>query len=452
MDITHLLIGGPIAFAIISIIVGDRWSPVVSNILNGITIIATGVAFLLIHQSQLPPSIDTVSLLFVGMTTMTVTAVLAVSKSSIPRLSRFFALIFLTQMGLNLAFIQNSALWFYIGWEIALIPAVLLVFGWGGLGRKAAGMKFLIYTVSGSLGMLASILFLLSQAGTTDWTVLSNTLLPDSVQLIAFFGFFVAFAVKIPLFPFHSWQADTYAESNLPTAMLLSAAFSKLGLYGLYRLVTAISPDIIPIVAPFIIGLCVIGAIYAAILAFSQSNIKRVIAFSSMSHLNLVAAGFFAGRPIGISGALLQSVAHVGVAIGLWWVVGILKLRFGHTRLHELPGGIVNENRWFTAAFFIIVMASMAVPLTSGFPGELLIIQSIIHRGIIVGVLAAIPMILGAVYMLRTYQTVMLGEHQDTTTPIQLSLVDYGVGMTVILFIFGIGLYPQFIFRLLTLH
>jgi NADH-quinone oxidoreductase subunit M len=355
-------------------------------------------------------------------------------------------------MGLNLAFLQNSALWFYIGWEIALIPALLLVFGWGGLGRKAAGMKFLLYTVAGSLGMLASILFLFSQSGTTDWTLLSNTLLPASVQMIAFFGFFIAFAVKIPIFPFHNWQADTYSESNLPTAMLLSAAFSKLGIYGIYRLVTAVAPDITPVVAPFVIGLCVVGAIYGAILAFSQSNIKRVIAFSSMSHLNLVAAGFFAGRTLGVSGALLQSVAHVGVAIGLWWVVGILKSRFGHTRLHELPGGIVNENRWFTAVFFIIVMASMAVPLTSGFPGELLIIQGIVHRGVLFGILAAIPMILGAVYMLRTYQAVMLGDRMDATSTVQLSFVDYILGTVVVAYIFIIGLYPQLIFRLLTLN
>jgi len=452
MDITHGLVGAPIIFALATIWAGSRWGTIVANTLNLITIAMTGIAFFLIYRGILPASVDAVSLVFVGLTTMTVTAVLAVATQNTPNYSRFAALVFLTQLGLNLAFLQNSALWFYIGWEIALIPSLLLIFGWGGLGRKAAGIKFLIYTVAGSLGMLASILYLYSHTGTTDWALLSITLLPSSVQLIAFLGFFVAFAVKIPVFPFHNWQADTYSESNLPTAMLLSAVFSKLGLYGLYRLVTSIAPDATTTVAPFIITLCVIGSIYAAILAFSQSNLKRVVAFSSMSHLNLAAAGFFADRLLGLPGALLQSIAHGGVAIGLWWGIGILKNRFGHTRLHELPGGITSENRWFTIAFFMITLAAMGVPLTSGFPGELLLIQSITHHGIGIGILAAVPMILGAVYMLRAYQSVMLGDPKPSKVTIQLNRLDYVMGTAIVSFILLIGIYPQLIFRLFTLR
>jgi NADH-quinone oxidoreductase subunit M len=297
--------------------------------------------------------------------------------------------------------------------------------------------------------MLGSILFLYVKSGSLEWANIAGASLSPNAQLAVFVGFFLAFAIKIPIFLFHSWQADTYSEASVPTALLLSAIFSKMGIYGLFRLVSLISPGIIPQVAPVIVGLCIVGAIYAALLAFSQSNLKRVIAYSSMSHLNLVAAAIFAAPHLAKAGAFFLAVSHVGLAIGFWWVIGVLKSRFGHVRLHELPGGIISENRVFTSVFFLLIMAGMAVPLTSGFPGEFVIIQGLLRFDFLTGMLACAPIIMGAVYMFRAYHTVMLGGNSPAVgTPIQLTKMEYGIAAFLILFILGLGIYPQIVFTL----
>ena len=449
IDTAHYLIGTPFLSAMVIALFPQSRARAVATLLGLFGIIVNCVCVYMKYVSG-PRSIDSVSFLFVTLTAVTVMAAILLTPPETHSKNRFYSLIFLTQMGLNIAFIETTALWFYVGWEAALIPSLVMIVGWGGDNRRSAATRFLLYTLVGSLMMLGSILTLYLHYGTTDWNILSTTIIPGWLQLVVFCGFFAAFAVKLPVFPLHSWQASTYLESNIPTGVILSAIFSKLGVYGLYRLVTILAPDISFSLATPVICVCIFGSIYSAVAAFGQSNLKRVIAFASMSHINTVAAAMFASPTLGITGALIFSVSHTVISIGLWWAVAILKRRFGHTRLHEITGGIVAEHRFFTAVMFIITLSAMAVPLTSGFPGEFLMLQSIIRYKLALGILATFPMVLGAIYMLRAYHTLMLGKPNTSHGPVTLTASETIIGGTLGLAIIIIGVYPQFIFQLLT--
>lgn len=322
----------------------------------------------------------------------------------------FYALVTLMQAGLLLVFTALDAFSFYVGWEVALIPIYFICALWGEGDNIRINLKFFIYTFFGSLLMLVAILYLHQQTPTKDfeWTSFSALVLDGGTQRWIFWAFFLAFAIKIPVFPFHTWQPDTY--TNAPTAgtMLLAGIMLKMGTYGLIRWLMPIAPQGVAAYGTLALTLCVIGIVYASIIAFKQNDAKRLIAYSSIAHVGLIGAGIFSWNVDGLQGAMMQMVNHGVSVIGLFFVLDIIKDRTGSRSLSDL-GGLADRMPKLAIFFLIIVMGAVGLPLTNGFIGEFLLLKGIYSSGIWYAVFGGLTLIFGAVYMLRLYQKTMLG-------------------------------------------
>jgi len=255
-------------------------------------------------------------------------------------------------------------------------------------------------------------------------------------------GFLMAFAVKIPIIPFHSWQADTYTHSPSVGSMLLSAIMLKMGLYGLIRWYLPVFPESIEYYKPIVLSLSVAGVLYGAIIALRQQDLKRLIAFSSLSHVGLIAAGIFTLSATGLEGAVLQMIVHGINVFGLFLAIEIIETHTGSRNLVDL-GGLAKNNRWFTIAFVVMALGAAAVPLTNGFPGEFLLLKSIFDERATLAVIAGITIILGAAYMLRMLQFSLFGEGDGVIKSLNLGqLISLVV---VVFFVLFLGLFPQVI-------
>jgi NADH-quinone oxidoreductase subunit M len=266
--------------------------------------------------------------------------------------------------------------------------------------------------------------------------------LPAYEQGLIFWAMFLAFAVKMPVFPFHTWQPDTYHTAPSPGTMLLSGIMLKMGIYGVIRWLIPLVPDGVDRWGTSALTLSIIGIVYASFLAIIQKDLKRLIAYSSIAHVGLIAAGIFTLNRIGLQGAMIQMVSHGLVIVGLFYIIDIIISRTATQEIASL-GGIRNSAPRFTAVFVIILLAGVALPLTSGFVGEFLLINAVFQYNWVSGSFAALTMILGAVYMLRSFQFTMLGESNASTSGFQdldrqEKLVLYPIVVLVIL----IGIYP----------
>jgi NADH-quinone oxidoreductase subunit M len=362
-----------------------------------------------------------------------------------PQKGGFYALILFMQTGLLLVFTALDAFLFYMGWEIALIPIYFICGLWGGVNKIRVTLKFFIYTFSGSLLMLIAIIYLYTQVPTANYELSSfyELDLDEKTQRYIFWAFFVAFAIKIPLFPFHTWQPDTYVEAPMAGTMLLSGIMLKMGVYGLIRWLIPIAPLGVSQYGHLAIILAIIGIVYASIIAFQQQDIKRLIAYSSIAHVGLIAAGVFVWNVQGLQGAMIQMINHGISVVGLFFVVEIVSQHFGSREMQHM-GGMAKVAPRLATVFLIIVLGAIGLPLTNGFIGEFLLLMGVYQAGIWTAIFAGLTIILGAVYMLRMYQGVMLGEtNQKMIAFRDIAGSDLLVFAILIVLIIGIGIYPK---------
>lgn len=349
-------------------------------------------------------------------------------------------LILFMQAALNGVFMAKDGLMFYIFWELALIPIYFICLLYSSKDAFKTTIKFFIYTFIGSLAMLASLIYLYLK--TENHSFAYDELLAvqlnhvESIWVGA--GFLFAFAVKIPIFPFHSWQANTYTYAPAQGSMLLSGIMLKMGLYGLLRWYMPIAAESISFYQPIIVTLSVIGIIYGAIIAIKQNDLKRLIAFSSLSHVGLIAAGFFTLTEIGIQGGILQMFVHGVNVVALFYIVEIIENHAGSRELSKL-GGLAKYNRLFAAIYLIVVLGTAAVPFTNGFPGEFMLLKGVFDYHAISGLFAGLTIILCAVYMLRMYQFSMLGESQTSFKEIGIKQLWPLIILVLIILVIGIS-------------
>ena len=351
-------------------------------------------------------------------------------------------LILIMQAGLNGVFMAKDGLMFYLFWEMAMIPIYFITLLYAERDNYVTTVRFFLYTFIGSLAMLASLIYLYTKTPDASFAYesLMNINLGHTESLWVGAGFLLAFAVKIPLFPFHTWQPNTYTYAPAQGSMLLSGIMLKMGLYGLLRWYMPLAGESIPFYQPRIMTLAVIGVVYGALIAMRQEDMKRLVAYSSLSHVGLIAAGIITLSQTGISGAMLQMFVHGTNVVGLFIAVDLIFQSYRGRHFTEL-GGLAKVNRWFSILFFLVIIGTAAAPLTNGFPGEFMLLKAVFDYDTTYVVFAGLTIILCAVYMLRMFQFSMLGEEQVDNQPIPW--VEMIPLVVIAAFVLCIGLFPQ---------
>ena len=395
---------------------------------------------------SLKVGMDGISLLMVMLTTFLVPVIILASFThTYNKPSAFYSLILLMEMALVGVFVSFDGLIFYIFWELALIPAYFICAVWGGNDRIRITFKFFIYTFVGSLFMLVALIYLyfktpLPHSFDFQWLYAVN--LTAAEQTWIFAAFFLAFAIKIPIFPLHTWQPDTYSGAPAAGSMLLAGIMLKMGLYGMIRWMIPICHQAVQQYAPVAIVLAITGIVYASVIAIRQSDMKRLVAYSSIAHVGLIAAGIFALTPHAMEGAVIQMVSHGINIAGLFFVIDIIEQRTGTRTIGNL-GGIAIKAPRLAAFFMIILLGSIALPLTNGFIGEFLLLLGLFEFSVVFAAIAALTIIFSAVYMLWMYQRTMLGKTNEVTQQMSdLTWPEMGVFIPLVIMIFWIGLFP----------
>lgn len=395
--------------------------------------------------------IDGISLVMILLTNgLMPLIILSTFKHRYKHSTAFYALILFMQTGLLIVFTALDGFLFYVGWEAALIPIYFICAVWGGEHRIRVNIKFYIYTFAGSLFMLLAIIYLhLQTPGKTyDLQAFYALNLDQSRQSWIFWAFFVAFAIKMPVFPFHSWQPDTYTQAPSAGTMLLSGIMLKMGVYGVIRWLIPIAPLGFAAWGNTALILAVIGIIYASLIAFNQKDTKRLIAYSSIAHVGLIAAGIFTWNLQGLQGAMIQMVNHGINVIGLFFIMDIISRRINTREISQM-GGIATVAPNFAIAFLIILLGAVGLPLTNGFIGEFLLLDGIYQYGIWFSAFAGSTIILGAVYLLRMYKKIMQGELNELTrTFTDITGSEKLVLGVICALVILIGIYPQPILHL----
>ncbi len=391
--------------------------------------------------------LDGISLLLVLLTTfLTPLAILFSTGSIEKREKEYYALILVLETAMLGTFAALDLFLFYIFWEAMLIPMYFLIGIWGGERRIYATLKFFIYTMLGSVLMLAAILYLYFHAGSSfdynDW--LTKLQLSPSIQLLLFSAFAFSFAIKVPMFPLHTWLPDAHVEAPTAGSVILAGVLLKMGTYGFLRFAMPFFPQALIQAQPLLIALSVIGIVYGALVSMVQPDVKKLIAYSSVSHMGFVMLGLAALTPQSVQGAVYQMLNH-GISTGaLFLMIGMLYDR-RHTRLISEFGGIAKVMPLYTVLFLIVTMSSIGLPGTNGFVGEFLILMGSYSVHPLAVVISATGVILAAVYMLWMVQRVFFG---PLSNPKNEKLKDLGlrevvVILPLILMIFWMGVYPK---------
>lgn len=356
----------------------------------------------------------------------------------------FYALVLFMAFAMTGTFFAADGLLYYIFWELALIPIYFIALIWGNGDaekRKKAVVKFFIYTLAGSLFMLIAFAYLYQKANSFLLEDLYKLNLSATEQCWIFFAFFAAYAIKIPIIPFHTWQAKVYQKAPTVGTMLLAGVMLKMGLYSVIRWQLPIAPQAAKTFMPILIALSIAGVIYGSIVALRQKDLKKLLAYSSLAHVGLIAAGCYTLTLDGLNGAVYQMIAHGFVIVGLFFAAEIIFRRFETTAIADM-GGIRTQTPKFTSMFMILVLASVALPGTYNFVGEFTVLYSLSQVSIWYAVLGGTTIILGAYYMLKMFQNTMLGETNtkiftDVTTTEAITLI------VIIGFLLFFGLYPK---------
>lgn len=396
--------------------------------------------------SRLTLSMDGMSKMLVLLTAISFSLIfLATYKNSYKNAGSFYALMLLTQAGLMGVFLANDALLFYFFWELALIPVYFLCSLWGGEKRIAATFKFFIYTFIGSLMMLAGILYLYFQTADHSfaWQSFYTVQLQPAQQSLIFWLFFIAFAIKMPIFPFHTWQPDAYEQSPTATTMVLSGVMVKMGIFAVIKWLLPFFPAAAEQYAQIIIILSVAGMLYASLIAIRQDDIKRLIAYSSIAHIGLMSATLFTNSRVGLEGVMIQMFNHGVNVIGLWIVADAIEQQLGTRKFSEL-GGLAQKAPALAIMLGIMAFANIALPLTNAFIGEFLMFNGLFSYNIWIAAVAGISIILAAVYTLNMVQKVFYGNTSavtenaaDISSNIKLALV------VLVVVVIALGVYPQ---------
>lgn len=394
---------------------------------------------------------DGISLLMVLLTTFLLPLIILSSyKHDYKNPGVFYALILFMQTGLLGVFVALDAFLFYFFWELALIPIYFICAIWGGARRIPVTFKFFVYTIFGSLLMLAAFVYLYFQTSATATSPHSSSLLAfydlalsSSAQGWVFWFLFIAFAIKMPVFPFHTWQPDTYTESPTQGTMLLSGIMLKMGIYGVLRWLLPVVPFGVSQWDEVVLILSIIGIVYASIIAIRQHDLKRLIAYSSIAHVGLISAGIFTLNEQGLQGGVIQMLSHGVVVTGLFFIIDIIYNRTNTRDIASL-GGITQTTPALSIFFMILLLASIALPLTSGFVGEFLLLSGVYQYNGWMGAAAGLTIILGAVYMLRMFQGVMFGPKSEITNSFaDLTFNEKAVLIPLVVMVFWIGLFPN---------
>lgn len=389
--------------------------------------------------------VDSISLIMVLLTTaLTPIIILSSFRNTFANPRIFYALVMFMAFAMAGTFLSNDGLVYYIFWELALIPIYFIALLWGGgdaEARKKAVIKFFIYTFAGSLFMLAAFVYLYTKAGVFTQVNLASLKLDDKEQFWIFLAFFLAYAIKIPIIPFHTWQADVYQKAPTVGTMLLSGIMLKMALYSIIRWQLPIAPKPAQEYMYVLIGLCVAGVIYGSILALRQNDIKKLLAYSSLAHVGLIAAGLYTLTLDGLRGAVLQMLAHGFVVVGLFYAAEIISRRYNTGEIAKM-GGIRSQSVKFTSMFMILVLASVALPGTFNFVGEFEVLYSLAQANLWFAVIGGTTIILGAFYMLRMFQQVMLGE-QNSRPFADVTFGEGFVFVAIIAVLLFFGLHPK---------
>ena len=376
-------------------------------------------------------------------------------KTDVKNANVFYGLMLFSQFGLMGVFVAMDALLFYFFWELALIPVYFLCSRWGGEKRVPATFKFFIYTFASSLLMLVGIIYVYLQSSPTitsdhsfSLQAFYHTALLPKTQGWLFCLFFIAFAVKMPVFPFHTWQPDTYEQSPAPVTMILSGIMVKMGVFAVIRWVLPILPEGTLRFQNIVIVLSVAGMLYSSCIAIVQDDLKRIVAYSSIAHIGLMSAAIFSLNSTGLQGVMIQMLNHGINIIGLWIVIDIIDKQLGVRKLSQL-GGIAQKAPSLAIFFVIMVLANMALPLTNAFIGEFAMFSGLYQYNSWYVVFASISVILVAVYSLNMVQKVFYGSTNTITEITQdISIYQKITLAVIVLFIFILGIYPTPVFHL----
>ncbi len=403
-------------------------------------------------------SMDGISLLLVGMTALVGFLAILSSWNAIQhRTKEYYANFLFLQFAMTGVFLARDLLLFFVFWELVLIPMYFIIAIWGGERRAYASMKFLIYTSVGSVLMLLSVLALYYhhylEAGfySFDMDHLLATPPGGDWGWYIFWGLFMGFAVKVPMFPFHTWLPDAHTEAPTAGSVVLASVLLKLGTYGLLRISLPMLPETSrdPVVVSIMAALSIIAIIYGALVSLMQTDWKKLVAYSSISHMGFCTLGIFALNPAGVAGSVLQQVNH-GISTGmLFLVVGIVYER-RHTRAIKEYGGLFKVMPVFAIVFLIAALSSMGMPLMNGFIGEFTILKGVFEVSLPWAFAVVLGIALGAAYLLWLYQRTMLGDVAEKNAKLtDLSVRELAVFAPFVLLVFWIGLYPTPFFRML---
>jgi NADH-quinone oxidoreductase subunit M len=389
-------------------------APVVAN--PGASSFVTDTVWIEYPAIRYHVALDGLSLWLVILTTLLTPVCVLISWKYIQNRAReFYAFLLLLEFGVIGVFVALDLFLFYVFWEVSLVPMYFLIGIWGHEKRIYAAVKFFLYTLTGSLLMLAAIIWLYNKSGTFDLLLLTDMIQKGRLALTSgegfwlFLAFFFAFAIKVPLFPLHTWLPDAHGEAPTAGSVMLASVMLKMGTYAIIRVCLPLFPDASRQAAPYIITLAIIGIIYGALVAMVQPNMKRLVAYSSVSHLGFVILGIFTFTQTGMDGAVYQMLNH-GVSTGaLFILVGYL-----YERRHSLEiadfGGVGTVAPWLSTVFVFTTLASVGLPLLNNFVGEFLVLQAAMQVNILYAAFAAVGVILSSVYMLWMVQRTFYGE------------------------------------------
>ena len=389
--------------------------------------------------------VDGISVLFVLLSTLLTPICILASWESVKVRVREFMLAFLVLETMMVGmFCALDFVVFYMFFEGVLIPMYLIIGVWGGARRVYAAIKFFLYTLAGSVLMLLALLAMWYSAGTTDIPTLLHTVFPASMQTWLFLAFLASFAVKVPMWPVHTWLPDAHVEAPTAGSVILAGVLLKMGAYGFLRFSVPMLPAASASFAPLIFALSVVAVIYTSYVALAQQDMKKLIAYSSVAHMGVVTIGIFTFNIQGISGALFQMLSHGIVSAALFLCVGVIYDRM-HTREISRYGGLADRMPAYAFVFMLFTMASMGLPGTSGFGGEFLVLLGAFQVNFWLALLGSLGMILGAAYMLYLYRRVIFGTitRAELRDILDLSPREVAVFAPLVVLTLWMGIYPS---------
>jgi NADH-quinone oxidoreductase subunit M len=420
----------------------------VNIIINNVA--SVDLTWLQVLNSRFVLQADGLAKILILLTAISFPAIfIATNKNQITQKNIFLSLMLFTQAGLMGVFLAGDALLFYFFWELALIPVYFLCSIWGGERRIAVTFKFFIYTFLGSLFMLIGIIYMYMHTKDHSFALSSftNAGLTNMQQVTAFALFFIAFAIKMPIFPLHTWQPDAYDQAPTAVTMVLSAVMVKMGLYGILRWLMPLFPSAFAAHTNIVMILSIVGVLYASFIAIRQDNIKKLIAYSSIAHIGLMSAALFANKEMGTQGVLIQLFSHGINVLGLWIIADIIEQQAGTKLLSEM-GGLAKKQPTLAILLVAFSFANIALPLTNAFVGEFLMFNSLFQVNPWMAAAAGVSVVLAAIYSLNMVQKCAYGEVSATIQKMSTNKSAQAVLIVLIIIVFVTGVYPQPLFDL----